>query len=173
MIVVSAEGKERIQRMRFWVRDGWRNAGFFILFVGNLSVLPPCDSVMIVLSLFIHSSSHCCSTSSRNEIIPLFSASIRISESADRSVRRDASIAMNRCLYRSYQENDLLITWWTVNVFDYILLAILTSNRSFGHLRCAKNARNLHIHQLHSLESTYYSCISNHPIRKILWWERC
>ena len=47
------------------------------------------------------------------------------------------------------------------------------SNRIFGHLRCAKNARNIHIHQLHSLESTYYSCISHTRIRKILWWERC
>ena len=99
--------------------------GVFILFVGNHSVLPHCDSVMIVLSLFIHSSSHCCSTSFRNEIIPLFSDFIRISESADRSVSRDASIAMNRCLHRFYQENDLHITRWTVNVFDYILLVIL------------------------------------------------
>ena len=48
-----------------------------------------------------------------------------------------------------------------------------TSNRSFGHLRCAKNARNLHIHQLHSLESIYSSCISHTRIWKILWWERC
>ena len=32
---------------------------------------------------------------------------------------------MNRCLYPFHQENDLLITRWTVNVFDYILLAIL------------------------------------------------
>ena len=124
-------------------------------------------------SLFIHPSSHCCSTSSRNEIIPLFSDSIRISKSADRSVSSNASLAMNRCLHRFHQENDLHITRWTVNVFDYILLAILTSNRSFGHLRWAKNARNLHIHQLHSLESIYSSCISYHPIRNILWWERC
>ena len=36
-------------------------------------------------SPFIHSSSHCCSTSSRNEIIPLFSDSIRHSKSTDRS----------------------------------------------------------------------------------------
>ena len=48
-----------------------------------------------------------------------------------------------------------------------------TSNRSFGHLRWAKNARNLHIHQPHSLESNYSSCISHTRIRKILWWERC
>ena len=48
-----------------------------------------------------------------------------------------------------------------------------TSNRSFGHLRCAKNGRNLHIHQLHSLESIYSSCMSHPPIWKILWWERC
>ena len=47
-----------------------------------------------------------------------------------------------------------------------------TSNRSFGHLWCAKNARNLHIHQPHSLDSIYSSCISHTPIRKILWWER-
>ena len=32
---------------------------------------------------------------------------------------------MNRCLHRFHQENDLHITRWTVNVFDYILLAIL------------------------------------------------
>ena len=32
---------------------------------------------------------------------------------------------MNRCLHRSYQENDLHINRWTVNVSDYILLAIL------------------------------------------------
>ena len=76
-------------------------------------------------SPFIHPSSHCCSTSSRNEIIPLFSDSIRHSESADRSVCRDASIATNRCLHRFHQENDLHITRWTVNVFDYILLVIL------------------------------------------------
>ena len=38
-----------------------------------------------LFSLFIHPSSHCCSTSSRNKIIPLFSDSIRISKSADRS----------------------------------------------------------------------------------------
>ena len=93
--------------------------------ISILSVLPQCDSVMIVLSLFIHSSSHCCSTSSRNEIIPLFSDSIRLSKSADRCVSRDASLAMNRCLHRSYQENDLHINRWTVNVSDYILLAIL------------------------------------------------
>ena len=48
-----------------------------------------------------------------------------------------------------------------------------TSNRSFGHLRCAKKAWNLHIHQLHSLDSIYSSCISHSPTRKILWWERC
>ena len=96
-----------------------------------LSVLLQCDSVMIVLSLFIHSSSHCCSTRSLNEIIPLFSDSIRLSKSADRSVRRDASLAMNRCLHRFYQENDLLITRWTVNVFDYILLAILNIKPEF------------------------------------------
>ena len=48
-----------------------------------------------------------------------------------------------------------------------------TSNRSFGHLRCMKNGRNIHIHQLHSLGSIYSSCISHPPIRKILWWERC
>ena len=78
-----------------------------------------------LFSLFIHPLSHCCSTSSRNEIIPLFSNLVRISKSADRSVSRDASIAMNRCLHRFYQENDLHITRWTVNVFDYILLVIL------------------------------------------------
>ena len=78
-----------------------------------------------LFSLFIHPSSHCCSTSSLNEIIPLFSDSIRISESADRSVSRDASIAMNRCLHLFHQENDLLITRWIVNLFDYILLVIL------------------------------------------------
>ena len=134
-----------------------------------LSVLPQCDSAMNIFS--IPSSLItllCCSTSSRNEIIPLFSDSIHISESADRSVSRDALIAMNRCLHRSYQENDLHITRWTVNVFDYIPLMILTSNRSFGHLRCAKTARNLHIHRLHSLDSIYSSCISHPPIRKIL-----
>ena len=38
---------------------------------------------------------------------------------------RDASLAMNRCLHPFYQENDLLITRWTVTVFDYILLMIL------------------------------------------------
>ena len=32
---------------------------------------------------------------------------------------------MNRCLHRFHQENDLHITRWTVNVFDYILLVIL------------------------------------------------
>ena len=75
-----------------------------------LSVLPQCDSAMIVFSLFIHSLLHCCSTSSCNEIIPLFSDSIRISESADRSVSRDASLAINRYLHRFHQENGLLIT---------------------------------------------------------------
>ena len=99
--------------------------------ISILSVLPQCDSVMIVLSPFIHSSSHCCSTSSRNEIIPLFSDSIRISKSADRSVSSNASIAMNRCLHRFYQENGLHITRWTVNVFDYILLAILNIKPEF------------------------------------------
>ena len=76
-------------------------------------------------SLFIHSSSHCCSTSFRNDIISLFSDSIRISKSADRSVSRDASLAVNRCLHPFYQENDLHITRWIVNLFDYILLVIL------------------------------------------------
>ena len=84
-----------------------------------------------LFSLFIHPLSHCCSTSSLNEIIPLFSDSIRISESADRSVRRDASLAVDRCLHRSYQENDLLITRWTVNVFNYILFAILNFKPEF------------------------------------------
>ena len=76
-------------------------------------------------SPFIHPSSHCCSTSFRNEIISLFSDSIRHSKSTDRSVSRDASLAMNRCLHRFHQENGLHITRWTVNVFDYILLVIL------------------------------------------------
>ena len=48
-----------------------------------------------------------------------------------------------------------------------------TSNWSISHLRCAKKARNLHIHRLHSLDSIYSSCISHTPIRMILWWERC
>ena len=60
---------------------------------------------------------------------------------------------------------------WTCLTTFYSLFS--TSNRSFGHLRWAKNARNLHIHQLHSLDSIYSSCISHPPIRKILWWERC
>ena len=38
---------------------------------------------------------------------------------------------MNRCLHRSYQENDLLITRWTVNVFNYIRLAILNFKPEF------------------------------------------
>ena len=38
---------------------------------------------------------------------------------------------MNRCLHRFYQENDLHITRWTVNVFDYILLVILNIKPEF------------------------------------------
>ena len=38
---------------------------------------------------------------------------------------------MNRCLHRFYQENGLHITRWTVNVFDYILLAILNIKPEF------------------------------------------
>ena len=38
---------------------------------------------------------------------------------------------MNRCLHRSYQENDLHINRWTVNVSDYILLAILNIKPEF------------------------------------------
>ena len=45
-------------------------------------------------------------------------------------------LARNESLFASIlSRNDLHITRWTVNVFDYILLVILTSNRSFGHLR--------------------------------------
>ena len=44
---------------------------------------------------------------------------------------KDASLAMNRCLHRSYQENDLHINRWTVNVSDYILLAILNIKPEF------------------------------------------
>ena len=39
---------------------------------------------------------------------------------------------MNRCLHPFYQENDLHITRWTVNVFDYILLMILNIKPEFG-----------------------------------------
>ena len=46
-------------------------------------------------------------------------------------MRRDASIATNRCLHPFYQENDLHITRCTVNVFDYILLAILNIKPEF------------------------------------------
>ena len=46
-------------------------------------------------------------------------------------MRRDASLATNRCLHRFYQENDLLITRWTVNVFDYILLAMINIKPEF------------------------------------------
>ena len=121
-------------------------------------------------SLFIHPSSHRCSTSSRNEIIPLFSDSIHISKSTDQSVRRDASIAMNRCLHRFYQEMICISPdgLWTCLIT--FASRFSSSNRSFGHLWCAKNGRNLHIHQLHFLESIYSSCISHTRIRKILWW---
>ena len=60
---------------------------------------------------------------------------------------------------------------WTCLITFYSRFS--TSNRSFGHLRSAKNGRSLHIHRLHSLGSIYSSYISHPPIRKILWWERC
>ena len=46
-------------------------------------------------------------------------------------MRRDASLAVNRCLHPFYQEIDLHITRWTVNAFDYILLAILNIKPEF------------------------------------------
>ena len=126
-----------------------------------------------LFSLFIHSSSHCCSTSSLNEIIPLFSDSIRHSESADRSVSRDASIATNRCLHPFHQENGLLITRWTVNVFDYILLVILNIKPEFWPFamreECAESS-----HSSTSLFGLNLFFLYIHTrIRKILWWERC
>ena len=126
-----------------------------------------------LFSLFIHPLSHCCSTSSLNEIIPLFSDSIRISESADRSVRRDASIAMNRCLYRFYQENDLYITRWTVNVFDYILLVILNIKPELWPSAMREEWAESS-HSSTSLFGLNLFFFYSHPlIRKILWWERC
>ena len=137
-----------------------------------LSVLPQCDSAMNVLSIhpfLITLLLNQLSKRSHTTVLRFHSSFwICWSECAQRCLVRNESLFASILL-----RNDLHITRWTVNVFDYILLAILTSNRSFGHLRCAKNGQNLHIHQLHSLDSIYSSCISHPPIRKILWWERC
>ena len=53
---------------------------------------------------------------------------------------------MNRCLHRFYQENDLLITRWIVNVFDYILLVILNIKPEFWpsamHAECIESSHS-------------------------------
>ena len=49
----------------------------------------------------------------RTQSLLLLSDYFRLSESADRSLRRDASLAMDRCLHRPHRGNDLRITRWT------------------------------------------------------------
>ena len=140
--------------------------------ISILSVLPQCDSAINIL--FIHPSLITLLLNQLlNKIIPLFSDSIRLSESADRSwakMPRSQWIAVCIDPIKKMICTSTDGLWMCLITFSS---RFSTSNRSFGHLRCAKKARNLHIHQLHSLDSIYSSCMSHSPIRKILWWERC